>query len=79
MNEKKKIFLIAAVGIVLVISLGAVAIKQTIKSEALEEFLIFTIEMNSFCADYNNMTTEELSRLFLEYKTQEIIQEDFPQ
>lgn len=74
MNKKVAIKLVVIViALSLVLSLGYVAITETIKNKAFEDLLIFSVEETSFCASYNNMTFDELQNLFLEHKAEEII------
>jgi len=77
-RQKRIKTILSVIAIFLVFGLGMVAIISQIENKALTELLLFGIEETQFCANYHNLTFDELQDLFLENKTQEILNQDKP-
>jgi len=68
MKYKTSMYIMWALNIILVLALVFSVIElgqNQIKEKAYQELLLFSVELNGFCAEYTNITFEELNNAFI--------------
>ena len=85
MEKKIRIFILVSVFILafmLLIILTSLVQQQQedleILKEGIGDFMMYMVNVTIYCAELNNMTTEELFKGFLQQEANRIIEEDFP-